>query len=78
MQQDNKIGRREVIAGLGAGLTSVMVAPVFAAGGSKNNNINATAGLEDPRNKYPKPPFKKPVTTLAGTRRQNGTASRSW
>jgi NAD(P)-dependent dehydrogenase (short-subunit alcohol dehydrogenase family) len=57
MTEENKIGRREVLKGLGAGLvllslssTSSMAAP------QTGHTIQA---LEDPTTKYPKPPFKK-------------------
>ncbi len=60
MQEDNKIGRRKVIAGLGAGITTFVAAPVFAAAGGKTAHQPETAALalEDPRTKYPKPPFR--------------------
>jgi NAD(P)-dependent dehydrogenase (short-subunit alcohol dehydrogenase family) len=53
---DEKIARRKVIAGIGAGLASLAVKPVFANGKDAD-----TAGqdLENPVTKYPKPPFEE-------------------
>jgi len=53
---DEKIARRKVIAGIGAGLASLAVKPVFAT------DVNADTGaqdLENPLTKYPKPPFEE-------------------
>ena len=61
MNEADKISRRKVIAGLGAGITSVVAAPVFAAAGSSDHShseVSNETGLEDPTTKYPKPPFK--------------------
>ncbi len=60
MNEKNKIGRREVIGGLGAGLATMALPPVF---GSPENNgkgspSTPTLALEDPTTKFPKPPFK--------------------
>jgi NAD(P)-dependent dehydrogenase (short-subunit alcohol dehydrogenase family) len=54
MKIDKKISRRTMVGGLGAGMLSIGIPPVFA-------NVIITdkaAALEDPRGKYPKPPFK--------------------
>ena len=56
----NKINRRKALGGLGLGLAAMAVGPVLnvttaTAGGT----AMAAAGLEDPINKYPKPPFKE-------------------
>lgn len=59
MYNKNTITRRKAITGLGVGLTSVITAPVFAAGESFNNEYSGGASApEDPTSKYPKPPFK--------------------
>ncbi len=58
MNEKDKISRRKVIAGLGAGLTAVVASPVFAAAGTGNQNSPDTQGLEDPTTKFPKPPFQ--------------------
>jgi NAD(P)-dependent dehydrogenase (short-subunit alcohol dehydrogenase family) len=68
MMEKDKISRRKVIAGLGAGLTTVVASPIFAAAGTKNEDA-PPPGLEDPTGKYPKPPFKgqsQPWPGLAG------------
>lgn len=57
MNKENKIARRRLLAGMGAGLAAVAVNPVFAEG----KFIDASAAapeLEDPVSKYPKPPFE--------------------
>ena len=54
MKINHKISRRTMVGGLGAGMLSIGIPPLFA-------NITITdkvEGLEDPRGKYPKPPFK--------------------
>ena len=70
MEEENKISRRKVIGGLGAGLATVVAAPVFAAGGGHNGDAPPPPpGLQDPTTKYPKPPFKaqlQPWPGLAG------------
>src|SRR5579875_2699544 len=60
------ISRRKVIAGLGAGLTTVIAAPVFAAGTPPYNDFTATADLDDPTTKYPRPPFKEQLQPWPG------------
>lgn len=69
MKKENTITRRKAIAEMGSGLASFAVSPVFANNGSSQVNGEAAADLEDPRNKYPKPPFKEqsqPWPGLAG------------
>ncbi|RYZ25845.1 MAG: SDR family NAD(P)-dependent oxidoreductase, partial [Chitinophagaceae bacterium] len=69
MNEQNTISRRKALTGLAIGLTSVVASPVLAAGGKEGENSGLTAELEDPRNKYPKPPFKEqtqPWPGLAG------------
>jgi NAD(P)-dependent dehydrogenase (short-subunit alcohol dehydrogenase family) len=56
MNEQDKITRRKVIGGIGAGLAAAAVAPVFAARG--NGAYSVTPPLENPNTKYPKPPFK--------------------
>ncbi len=56
--KQNSINRRNVLKGLGAGVTAMAVAPVFA--GERNSNTNySPMNLEDPTTKYPKPPFQE-------------------
>lgn len=69
MNQEDKINRRKMISGLGAGLATVAISPVFGASETLLGNMVANSPLEDPTSKYPKPPFKEqfqPWPGLAG------------
>jgi NAD(P)-dependent dehydrogenase (short-subunit alcohol dehydrogenase family) len=69
MNEENKISRRKVIGGLGAGIAAMAAAPVFGASGLTTGSSAESLPLEDPRTKYPKPPFKEqsqPWPGLAG------------
>jgi NAD(P)-dependent dehydrogenase (short-subunit alcohol dehydrogenase family) len=69
MNDENKISRRKVIAGLGASLATAAVAPVLSGAGSARAETPAPVGLQDPTTKYPRPPFKgqsQPWPGLAG------------
>jgi NAD(P)-dependent dehydrogenase (short-subunit alcohol dehydrogenase family) len=57
MNEKDKITRRKVIGGLGAGLAAVAVAPVLGSPVVSNTVSAAPQKLEDPTTKYPKPPF---------------------
>ncbi len=57
MNEENKMSRRQVIGGLGAGLAVAAVSPVFGAGNSLRAEKSAADALQDPTTKYPKPPF---------------------
>lgn len=54
MKINHKISRRAMVGGLGAGMLSVGIPPLFA----NITIIDKAEALEDPRGKYPKPPFK--------------------
>lgn len=56
MITEEKITRRKVIGGLGAGLAVAAVSPVFGSP-SFSTSEESAAGLEDPTTKFPKPPF---------------------
>jgi NAD(P)-dependent dehydrogenase (short-subunit alcohol dehydrogenase family) len=58
MNNKDHIGRREAIKGLGAGLAILSAPSVFAENSFKEFENSGSPELEDPRNKYPKPPFK--------------------
>ncbi|RVU00479.1 SDR family oxidoreductase [Mucilaginibacter limnophilus] len=58
MKNDDKISRRQVIGGLGAGIAAMTVAPVLGATGVLPSAYDGPADLEDPTKKYPKPPFQ--------------------
>jgi NAD(P)-dependent dehydrogenase (short-subunit alcohol dehydrogenase family) len=69
MNELNKISRRKVIGGLGAGIAAATVSPVLASTGVLNTDSSAPEELQDPTTKYPKPPFKnqsQPWPGLAG------------
>jgi NAD(P)-dependent dehydrogenase (short-subunit alcohol dehydrogenase family) len=69
MNEINKIGRRQVIGGIGASLATLAISPVFARPAKVYNSLKTPEQLEDPRSKYPKPPFKsqsQPWPGLAG------------
>ncbi len=57
MNDNRKLTRRQVIAGLGTTLAAAAVSPVLAA--SANEKLQPVGpALVDPKEKYPKPPFK--------------------
>jgi len=56
MKEESKITRRQAVAGLGTTLAAVAVSPVLGTGSPKA--LDGTAKIEDPKGKYPKPPFK--------------------
>jgi NAD(P)-dependent dehydrogenase (short-subunit alcohol dehydrogenase family) len=63
MENDNHISRRNMIAGLGTVMAATAVSPAYSA----TSTLKLT--MEDPLNKYPKPPFTyqtQPWPALAG------------
>ncbi|WP_432711891.1 SDR family oxidoreductase [Pedobacter sp.] len=69
MEEQNKISRRKVIGGIGAGLAAAAVSPAFGATDVHTFGNWTAVKLEDPVTKYPKPPFKvqfQPWPGLAG------------
>ncbi len=70
MNEEKLISRRKVLAGLGTGVATLALSPVYSAGkifGQHEDDM--PPGLEDPTKKYPKPPFKaqsQPWPGLAG------------
>lgn len=58
MNEDNKISRRKIIAGLGASLAAVTVLPNIASAAGSSESLPGDPKLQDPIGKYPKPPFK--------------------
>jgi NAD(P)-dependent dehydrogenase (short-subunit alcohol dehydrogenase family) len=57
MNEENKMSRRQVVAGLGAAFAAAAVSPVLAATGETGKPVVPTA-ISDPTKLYPKPPFK--------------------
>src|SRR5690242_472133 len=69
MNEQNKQGRRKVIGGIGAGLATLAISPVFGHDSSHAKLTNLPPSLQDPTTKYPRPPFKsqsQPWPGLAG------------
>ncbi|HVS94637.1 MAG TPA: SDR family NAD(P)-dependent oxidoreductase [Mucilaginibacter sp.] len=58
MNDENKITRRQVVAGLGTTLAAVAVSPALAATSIEHSAETGTTRISDPRPLYPKPPFK--------------------
>jgi len=58
-EEENKVSRRKVIGGLGAGLAAAVIAPALSAQGAPGAGSPAPDKLQDPTTKYPKPPFKE-------------------
>lgn len=56
MDNENKMTRRQVVAGLGATLATAAISPAF--GYTHTGHTSTDTKLEDPKGKYPKPPFK--------------------
>jgi NAD(P)-dependent dehydrogenase (short-subunit alcohol dehydrogenase family) len=68
-ENENKIGRRTALGGIGAGIAAMAAAPIFSAAGTTAGGTSGTAPLDDPKMKYPRPPFKEqsqPWPGLAG------------
>jgi len=59
MKKLNIISRKKAMVGLGVGIASFAVSPAFTGGKNEIADENILADLEDPRSKYPKPPFKE-------------------
>lgn len=59
INNENKISRRTVIGGLGAGIAAMAASPVLNAGAATLGHKTYSLVLEDPTTKYPKPPFKE-------------------
>ncbi|SJN44089.1 Short-chain dehydrogenase/reductase SDR [Sphingobacterium faecium PCAi_F2.5] len=58
INEENKISRRKVIGGIGAGIATLAVTPLM---GNESSSTKQKLGydMEDPRMKFPKPPFKE-------------------
>jgi NAD(P)-dependent dehydrogenase (short-subunit alcohol dehydrogenase family) len=57
MEENNKVTRRQVVAGLGATIAAAALAPQVAFAGTGRRSFDG-AKFDDPTTKYPKPPFK--------------------
>ncbi|MFD2146059.1 hypothetical protein [Mucilaginibacter antarcticus] len=63
MEDNKKLSRRQVVAGLGTTLVAAVAAP--ALGAVKQHNMEAQP-LEDPTTKYARPPFKEQMQPWPG------------
>jgi hypothetical protein len=66
MNKQNKIHRRKLIAGMGAGFATIAVQPVFGNAEKINAQFASPKDLEDPTTKYPRPPFKEQTQPWPG------------
>jgi NAD(P)-dependent dehydrogenase (short-subunit alcohol dehydrogenase family) len=57
MEAKDKVTRRQAVAGLGATIATVALSPASAVA-SLDGPLKGPAKLDDPRTKYPKPPFR--------------------
>ncbi|GEM_PF-7043774 len=71
MIEERKISRRKVITGIGAGIAAAAISPAFAVNGGSAERSFSLA-LDDPRGKYPKPPFKAQFQPWPGLASING------
>ncbi len=66
MNEENKLSRRQMVAGLGTTLAAAAIAPVLSAQAGTDTNINTGLRLDDPTSKYPKPPFQEQMQPWPG------------
>ena len=59
MKKENNVSRRNAIKGIGATMATLVVSPSFATGGSDKTENTNNPELENPLDKYPKPPYPK-------------------
>jgi NAD(P)-dependent dehydrogenase (short-subunit alcohol dehydrogenase family) len=70
--REKLISRRDIVGGIGAGMMVMAAAPALASGGGSTGggvgaaDKSAPAGLQDPRSKYPKPPFQEQTQPWPG------------
>jgi NAD(P)-dependent dehydrogenase (short-subunit alcohol dehydrogenase family) len=70
MSGENKVTRRQVVAGLGVTLAAAAVSPVLGGTNMEKPNDEGPAELSDPRSLYPKPPFKSQQQPWPGLQRK--------
>ncbi|MDW8850758.1 SDR family oxidoreductase [Flavobacterium sp. MMLR14_040] len=58
METKNTISRRSAITGMGAILATASINPIMASA-LNDDEISLSTGPEDPKTKYPRPPFKE-------------------
>lgn len=57
MKEDNKLSRRQIVAGLGTFVAAAAVSPALAIA-DKKGTLHGDKAINDPTKLYPKPPFK--------------------
>ena len=67
----NALSRRQMVGGAGFGMAMTAAGPAFAQQNSQgvSNHESSESTMEDPRSKYPKPPFKKQTQAWPGLAR---------
>jgi NAD(P)-dependent dehydrogenase (short-subunit alcohol dehydrogenase family) len=58
MKDENKISRRQVVAGLGTTIAAAAISPALAMTGRADKITRGGTAISDPTKLYPKPPFK--------------------
>ena len=66
MENTKLFNRRQALGGIGVGLASLLAAKSFAVPTDKNDLTLQATGLEDPKLKYPRPPFKEQMQPWPG------------
>ena len=64
----NELSRRGIVSAVGIGVAAAAAGPALAEGNTGAIR-NGEAALQDPRSKYPKPPFKKQTQAWPGLAR---------
>ena len=72
MNEQNKMTRRQVVAGLGATMAAAAVSPAVAAADGLRKDPAGPAKITDPTAIYPKPPIQISAPAMARTSKQNG------
>lgn len=58
MKDENKMSRRQVVAGIGATLATAAIKPAFGVTGTLRKSADGAPKISDPTKIHPKPPFK--------------------
>src|SRR5712675_743409 len=65
----NALSRREVVGGVGISMAAAGAGPTFAQEMDQPSTHDSELTMEDPRSKYPKPPFRKQTQPWPGLAR---------
>jgi len=77
MNEENKVTRRQVVAGLGTALAAAAVSPAFAANGLHLKNADGPVKISDPTTLHSKPPFKSQPQPWPGLQSKMGALPRA-